>query len=86
MDDLEKHREKINEIDEKLLELFAQRAFLVKEIGRIKKEQGIPIHDKEREKKIKAALGEKAKEYKISKRFIESVWESIFQQSYNLEK
>lgn len=86
MDNLEKYREKINEIDALLLELFAQRVELVKEIGKIKKEQGMPIHDEKREEEIKAALSEKAKEYGISKHFIETVWESIFQQSYNLEK
>jgi chorismate mutase len=49
IDDL---RERINSIDNELLRLFNERAKLALEIGRMKKEQGLPIHIPSREEQI----------------------------------
>jgi chorismate mutase len=49
IDDL---RERINSIDDELLRLFNERAKLALEIGRMKKEQGLPIHIPSREEQI----------------------------------
>ena len=45
-------RLKIDEIDEKLVELFNRRADFASEIGTIKKKLGIPVYSPERENQI----------------------------------
>ena len=49
IDDL---RRDIDGIDDKLLELFERRMAAAKEIGQYKRENGLPIKDRERESKI----------------------------------
>lgn len=50
---LKELREKIDEIDRQLLLLLEQRMLIVDEIRKIKHNQGLPIEDPEREKKVK---------------------------------
>lgn len=45
MEELEKYRRKIGEIDEKFIELLAKRFELAKKIGKYKKEKGIAFFD-----------------------------------------
>lgn len=49
MSELELQRKKIEECDKKIVELFEERMEIAKKIGKIKKEQNLPIYDKERE-------------------------------------
>jgi chorismate mutase len=52
MDNIEDLRERIDSIDDELLRLFNERAKLALEIGKMKKNQGIPIHIPNREEQI----------------------------------
>lgn len=52
MKDLNKTREQINSIDEKMLELFEQRMELAKDVALYKKENNIAIFDAKREKEV----------------------------------
>ena len=52
MDDIDDLRERIDSIDDELLRLFNERAKLALEIGRMKKDQGLPIHMPSREEQI----------------------------------
>lgn len=45
-------REGIDKLDEELLSIFNRRASLALEIGRIKKQKGLPVYDPSREKRI----------------------------------
>ena len=54
--DIDRIREEIDLLDEKLLEIFNQRASLALKIGEIKKEKGIPVYDPDREKRIFAKM------------------------------
>ncbi len=45
-------RKRIDEIDAQLAELLCERSRCVIEIGRIKREQNLPVYDPEREKQI----------------------------------
>ena len=51
-DNIDDLRDRINSIDDELLRLFNERAKLALEIGRMKKEQGLPIHIPSREEQI----------------------------------
>ena len=53
MNNLDEARIKINEIDQKLIELFKQRMELSKEIGLYKYENNLPILDESREEILK---------------------------------
>lgn len=52
LENIDELRERINSIDDELLRLFNERAKLALEIGRMKKEQGLPIHIPSREEQI----------------------------------
>ena len=52
MDNINDVRERIDSIDDELLRLFNERAKLVLEIGRMKKDRGLPIHIPSREEEI----------------------------------
>ncbi|MBJ6723805.1 chorismate mutase [Geomesophilobacter sediminis] len=45
-------RENIDRLDGELLRIFNERAQLALEIGKIKKQRGLPVYDPSREKKI----------------------------------
>ena len=57
---LEKHRKRIDEIDEKLTQLFLERMGVSADIAVYKKEKGLPIRDPEREREKLASVMEKA--------------------------
>lgn len=86
MQELAELREKITEIDTRLLDLFEQRFALVQQIGEYKKINNLPIHDEDREKELVAFLKEKAKNKDLSSELIEQIWQAIFQESYKKEK
>ncbi len=50
--DLEHFRQKIDELDRRLVELISERARAAQEIGRLKKETSLPIYEPQREKVI----------------------------------
>ena len=56
---LSQYRERIDRIDETILELLIERANLAKKIGEVKKEKGLQIHVPEREREILERLLEK---------------------------
>ena len=53
---IDDYRKEINRLDSELLRIFNERANLALKIGEIKKEQGIPVYDPEREKRIFVAM------------------------------
>jgi len=50
--DIEYWRAKIDEVDTRLLELFNERSRYALEIGKIKKQERLPVFSPERERKI----------------------------------
>ncbi len=49
MEDLEKYRETINDIDKEMASLFEKRMGCAKLIAEYKKEKGLPVKDEKRE-------------------------------------
>lgn len=82
MEEFQMLRKKINNIDEELLLLLSKRFSIVKKIGNYKKNNGLPVIDKIREKNIIEALSVKAAAYKISKKCVKSIWNAIFKEAY----
>ena len=59
--DINELRFEIDSIDDQLLELFECRMGIAKEIGKYKKEKGLPIKNPERERMVLDRLSGKAK-------------------------
>ncbi len=63
MRDLSEIRKDINRIDDELIKLFSQRMECAKEVGRYKKERGIPVLNEQREREILDDVAKKGGEY-----------------------
>lgn len=50
------YRQEIDRLDRELLRIFNERAYLALQIGKIKKERGLPVYDPERERRIFEAM------------------------------
>lgn len=49
---MEDIRARIDEVDERMAELFAERINLIEDVSKLKREQGLPIEDLKREEEI----------------------------------
>ena len=86
MQELTLLRDKINKIDQSLLSLLAQRIAVVREVGELKKQHNLPIHDPKREEELLSMLSQGGTDHHISPEFIRSLWTIIFKESYKIEK
>ena len=66
MNDIERLRKNVDELDEKILELIEQRMNLVREIYKKKENEGKPVEDKKREEELKRIWLEKAEKLGIN--------------------
>ncbi len=72
MRDLKEIRQEINEIDDRIIELFKQRMDCAKEVGSYKKINNIPVLNQNRENEILDSVAEKGGEYGASARLLYS--------------
>ncbi len=78
-------REKIDAIDNQMVDLLNERMGIVKEVGDLKKSTGGSIYRPEREKAILARLEKRSKGKALNKSAIEAIFLEIFAVSRNLE-
>lgn len=83
---IEEWRERIDDVDEKILWLLSERKKAVLEIGKVKKKNGWKIVDKAREKEIFSGLREKAHELGLSENYVVSLFREIIKNSKKEEK
>ena len=74
---LEQLRKKVDETDDKIVRLIAERIRISEEIGEEKKSQGRQIGDAERERKVLKNVRRIARDEKISQEDIESIYRQI---------
>ena len=77
--DLTLHREKINDIDDKIINLLNERANLVLEVGNVKKHLNIEVIQPQREAEIFQRLKSKSTIFTSSS--IEAIWKEIISAS-----
>ncbi|WP_443091532.1 bifunctional chorismate mutase/prephenate dehydrogenase [Basfia succiniciproducens] len=82
MEALKEIRAKIDQLDRELLEVFAKRLALVKKVGEIKHQQGLPIYVPEREADMLAARRSEAEKMGIPADLIEDVLRRVMRESY----
>lgn len=82
---IEDYRKDINRLDQELLRIFNERAALALKIGEIKKEQGLPVYDPEREKRIFEAMS-LANPGPLENEAIIRLFERVIDESRRLER
>ena len=79
--DLNKIREKITQLDQQLLELFAQRRTLTLNVAKSKAHQIRPVRDQQREQELLIRLINKGKVLGLDAHYITSVYQTIIEDS-----
>jgi chorismate mutase len=74
-------RTDIQQINEEIIALIAERIQTAQQIGKIKDEQNKPIHQPDQERRVLEFCKQKAKQENISSKDIESVFSTIIAMS-----
>ncbi|MDX1913575.1 MAG: chorismate mutase [Saprospiraceae bacterium] len=83
---IETFRQQIDELDEELMYLIAQRMHLVREIGYIKKDKNVAILQPERWRALADACRRRAEKNELSREFISLFLEAIHQEGINQQE
>ncbi|MEM0053550.1 MAG: chorismate mutase [Nitrososphaeria archaeon] len=78
-EDINALRERIDYIDEEIVKLLAERVKVAKDIGRLKKEKGLPIVDSQRENEVYSRAIRLALENGLSPEDCENIFKGIVQ-------
>ena len=85
MEEIEKLRSDLDEIDIEILQLLMRRTEIVKKIGLIKKQYAMPIVDRKREKKVYNNVKEFALKHELDYDQIKSIFKEIMQFSKKVQ-
>jgi len=83
---VENFRHQIDELDEEIIHLIAQRMHFVREIGYLKKEQNISILQPERWRTLSDACRQRAEKQELSRDFISMFLEAIHQEGIDQQE
>lgn len=78
-------REKIDEIDDQISNLIAERMSLAQEIGDIKNGKGLDVVNPEREKIVFQKLAERCARIGINDKLLKPIWEEILNASHKIQ-
>lgn len=76
-DELEVLRREIDAVDERFVELLAERFRITRRVGRIKAERGLPAQDSIREAQIDAKVRRLAAEYELDASLVSDVLRAV---------
>lgn len=82
MNPLSPLRDQIDQVDQQLIELFAQRLALVAEVGKVKSQHGIPVYAPDREAMMIEARRQEAEKQGVPADLIEDVLRRVMRESY----
>jgi len=83
--DIADWRKKIDEIDQKLVEILNQRAQAAQEIGRLKRKTSMPIYEPDRERIVLEQVGEQNRG-PLEHRHLIQIYERIMDVMRNIQK
>ncbi|HSX08971.1 MAG TPA: chorismate mutase [Candidatus Saccharimonadales bacterium] len=83
---LEDYRKEIDKIDEELLHVLAKRFDVIRQIGKLKKENNIVPLDEKRWNEVIEKITGKAKHLNLSENFMKTIYEEIHKASLALER
>lgn len=81
---IEDWRNRIDEVNNELIALLNKRATYAAEIGKLKKEQGLPVFDASREKSILENVGAKT-QGPLSSDSIQKIFQVIMEETRKVE-
>jgi chorismate mutase len=76
-DEIQQLRKKVDQVDEQILNALSERAKICRDIGLIKKKKGLQIRDTARENEVYERVKEKAVQFHLNSRQVESVYREI---------
>lgn len=77
MQELERLRKRIDEVDEQILRSLSDRTEICRSIGLVKQKYGIPIQDYPRETDVYVHIREKAAELGLDSSHVEAIYHQI---------
>jgi chorismate mutase len=77
MQNIQKLRKRIDEIDEQILRFLGERSEICRSIGLLKKENEIPITDSVRENEVYANIRSKASDFGLDADQVEAIYRQI---------
>jgi len=77
MNEIKQLREKVDQIDEQILNALSERAKICSAIGLVKKKNGMQVRDISRENEIYKRVKEKAVEFHLDPLQVEAVYREI---------
>ena len=76
---LDEMRSKIEEIDKRIMRLIAERTDIAILIAEIKENEGLPITDKDQEKKVMERVSKNADLFGIDKEGVERIFQMLIE-------
>ena len=83
MEELDRLRSRVDELDRELLEVIKQRLIVSKEIGNCKKKNGLKLRDRKREREVIEDMLEKSS---LDSDFIKKLFKLIIGESRRVQK
>jgi chorismate mutase len=77
MEEIQKLRKKIDEVDENILRLLGERSEICRSIGLLKKEADMPVVDSFREAQVFGNVRDKASDFGLDANQVEAVYRQI---------
>lgn len=76
---LDELREEIQQIDQELVELIAQRTYVADTIADVKAEQGLPTTDEEQEQAVMDRAGENAERFDVDSNLVKAIFRLLIE-------
>jgi len=86
LDKLDFYRNQINQLDDELLKLLAERMQVAQEIGQIKKQKSVAVLQSDRWQEIMRKVLDKSQELGLSEKFIQQIFKAIHQESIDKQE
>jgi chorismate mutase len=86
VEDLQALRECVDEIDDQILRALSERIAICRKIGEYKKQQGLPILDKNREQEVFSKVRNRAREFGLKSTQIEVLYREIVNMCSDIQK
>jgi chorismate mutase len=83
---LAKFRKEIEQINSQILRILAKRNKISKKVGKYKKQYGLKITDKKKEKEIFSKIRKQSKKLGLNQKFAEDIFKRIIKESKRLQK
>ncbi|MBP1987447.1 chorismate mutase [Halolamina salifodinae] len=76
---LDELREEIQQIDQELVELIAQRTYVADTIADVKEEQGLPTTDEAQEQAVMDRAGENAERFDVDSNLVKAIFRLLIE-------